>query len=665
MDPLSRSPRGSSSLLGPSWLVGIAATAALSGSAVAQAPAAPPPNAPATGRSQENVVRQAEDGFGATVGRESLGIYSAGNVRGFSALAAGNARIDGLFFDQVASPGSRIRRSTTIRVGLSSLSFPFPAPTGVVDYALAKPEAATSGSATLAGDAYGAAGLDFDVVLPLAGERLVVAGGAGISRGEYVNGASDRQVMAGVTALIRPTPATEIQPFWSRTNSYDSTLGPLYAPIGGALPPDIPARRFLGQPWAVFEGASQAYGLLAKIRPRAGWTIDAGLFRSEFLTDRDTFVLLSGIGPDGRGRYSVVTDPPGQTGSTSGEVRLGRTVVEGPRTHRLIASIRGRDRRQLFGGSDEQDLGEVAVGEVIRVPEPGYRFGEQSRDHVRQRTGGVAYAGRWSGLGEISLGLSRTDYRKRVRRPGAVEAATASRPWLYNGAAAVLVQPRLTVYGGFARGLEESGVAPQSATNRNEALPAILTSQRDLGLRWAATDRLRLIAGVFDLRKPYFSRDATGLFTRLGNIRSRGVEISLSGQPTPDLRLVLGGALLDPEVTGEAVALGRVGPRPVGLPKVRMDFNAEWTTPIKPLSLDLRLTHRGRRPATTSNNVRLPARTVVDLGARYRFKIAKSDATLRVSLSNVFDEKGFELFGSGAYDIAARRLLSAYLAADF
>lgn len=665
MDPSRRAAQGSSAWPGRDWLVGLAASAALGGSAMAQAPGAPPPSVPATSRAQENVLRQAEDGFGATVGRESLGIYSAGNVRGFSALAAGNARINGLFFDQVASPGSRIRRSTTIRVGLSSLSFPFPAPTGVVDYALVRPEAATSGSATLAGDGYGAASLDFDVVLPLAGERLVVAGGAGISRGAYVNGASDRQVLAGLTARIRPTPGVEIQPFWSRTNSYDSTLGPLYAPIGGALPPDVPARRFLGQPWAVFEGASQAYGLLAKISPRAGWTIDAGLFRSEFLTDRDTFVLLSGIDPEGRGRYSVVTDPPGQTGSTSGEVRLSRTVVEGPRTHRLIASLRGRDRRQLFGGSDEQDLGEAAVGEVIRVPEPVYRFGEQSRDHVRQRTGGVAYAGRWSGLGEVSLGLSRTDYRKRVQRPGGVEAATASRPWLYNGAAAITAHPRLTVYGGYARGLEESGVAPQSATNRNEALPAILTSQRDLGLRWAATDRLRLIAGVFDVRKPYFSRDATGLFTQLGDIRSRGVEVSLSGSPTQDLRMVLGGALLDPNVTGEGVALGRVGPRPVGLPKVRLDLNAEWTTPIEPLSVDVRLAHRGRRPATTANDVHLAARTVVDLGARYRFKIAESDATLRVSVSNVFDEKGFELFGSGAYDIAARRLLSVYLAADF
>ncbi len=46
-------------------------------------------------------VTQAEDAFGFSVGRESLGIYNAGNARGFSPTAAGNLRIDGLYFDQV------------------------------------------------------------------------------------------------------------------------------------------------------------------------------------------------------------------------------------------------------------------------------------------------------------------------------------------------------------------------------------------------------------------------------------------------------------------------------------------------------------------------------------------------------------------------------------
>jgi len=55
--------------------------------------------------------------------------------RAVQCRAAGNARINGLFYDPVWAPTARIRLSTAIRVGLSAQGFPFPAPAGVVDYA--------------------------------------------------------------------------------------------------------------------------------------------------------------------------------------------------------------------------------------------------------------------------------------------------------------------------------------------------------------------------------------------------------------------------------------------------------------------------------------------------------------------------------------------------
>lgn len=642
------------------WLVFVPAAAA------AQTASVPLPAPAATiARAQENVVRQAEDAFGATIGRESIGIYTAGNVRGFSALAAGNARINGLFFDQVASPSPRIRRSASIKVGLSSLGFSFQAPTGVVDYGLIRPDGETKLSSTISADSYLNAGVEIDATVPIAGDRLTIGGGGGVSLGDFVNGATSTQTSAGLTALFRPSPDIEIQPFWSRTDTYGSTLAPLYIPTGPNLPPPIPRRRFFGQDWAQFEGASLVYGTLAKVRPAAGWTVELGLFRSAFLTRRDTFVAVSRIGADGRGDYIVATDPSGKTASTSGELRVSRTFAEGPRAHRVIASLRGRSRRQLFGGSDERNFGPVIVGEEVHFVEPDYVFGEQNLDNVRQLAGGLAYAGVWTGVGEVSLGLSTTDYRKRVRRVGAPADETQSEPLLYNGAVALDVADGLVAYAGYARGLEESGVAPQSATNRNEALPAILTSQRDAGIRWKVTDEVRLVAGVFDVRKPYFSRDASGLFTQLGKVRNRGVEVSLSGALTGRLRLVAGGVFLDPEVTGAGVLLGRVGQRPVGLPRRKLDVNLDWTTAMPGVSLDARITHQSARPATTLNTVFLPARTLVDIGGRYRFKLGGSNATLRVTVTNLFDVRGYDLFGSGTYDLIKGRVLGAYLVADF
>ena len=60
-----------------------------------------------SGRADENAVRQAGDAFGTSIGREVIGLYNQMSVRGFSPVAAGNVRIDGLYFDPVIVPTSR------------------------------------------------------------------------------------------------------------------------------------------------------------------------------------------------------------------------------------------------------------------------------------------------------------------------------------------------------------------------------------------------------------------------------------------------------------------------------------------------------------------------------------------------------------------------------
>lgn len=289
-----------------------------------------------------------------------------------------------------------------------------------------------------------------------------------------------------------------------------------------------------------------------------------------------------------------------------------------------------------------------------------------SLDRVRQVTGGIAYEGRWRGVGELSLGLQRTDYRKTVAQPGLRVAATRSSPWLYSIAGAVYLADDLVLYGGYTRGLDESGVAPASATNRDEALPAILTSQRDAGLRWAIRPNLRLVAGVFDVRKPYFQLDAANRFTLLGEVSHQGAELSLTGQLTPRLSIVAGAVLLRPRVTGEGVELGRVGRLPVGQPARNLRFNADWQLPwLDGLSADVGVTHLSERTATRDNLVALPLRTLVDIGARYRFSLSDTRASLRLTATNVFDQAGFDLSGgSGVYDIIPGRVVGVSLSVD-
>jgi iron complex outermembrane receptor protein len=87
-----------------------------------------------------DVASSADGAFGITLGPETLGLYSPASVRGFSPLAADNVRLDGLYFDQQSDMFDRLVIDTRMRVRISALNFPWPAPTGIVDYTLREPE---------------------------------------------------------------------------------------------------------------------------------------------------------------------------------------------------------------------------------------------------------------------------------------------------------------------------------------------------------------------------------------------------------------------------------------------------------------------------------------------------------------------------------------------
>jgi iron complex outermembrane receptor protein len=617
-------------------------------------------------RATENAVTQAEDAFGFTIGRETLGLYTSSNVRGFSPLAAGNVRIEGLYFDQFFGLTARVRQSTVIRVGLSAQGYPFPSPTGIVDYRLRKPGDEASLSMLASVDSYGAATIEADAVVPLVPGRLSLGIGAYGARNSFFNGTDSLSHNQGIMLRWQLTPEAEIIPFWTRSQVYDDEQGPIYVPAGPFLPPPIRRRRFDGPEWADYAGVATTQGVLASVAPGQDWLLRAGLFRSLFDDTSIYSHLLTDLQPDGSARRLIIADPRSRFVSVSGEVRLTRRLVEGPRVHLFHLSGRARDRRQRYDGADAVDFGPTRIGDRFDAAQPAFTFGEQTRDVVRQWTAGVAYEGRWSGVGELGFGISRTDYEKRVELPGLAPATTASTPWLYNVSGAAYLSSRLALYGSYARGLEESGVAPASAVNRNEPLAAILTTQWDAGFRYALNDGLKLIAGVFELEKPYFNLDQANRFALLGDVRNRGVEMSLSGALTPRLNIVAGAVLLRPRVTGEGVTLGRVGPRPVGLPVRSIELNADWRPAgLEGLSFDLGISHTSSIPATRDNRVSLPDRTLIDLGARYRFRLGSRGASLRIQISNITNVEGFELRGAGAYDNIPGRVATAYLTVDF
>lgn len=616
-------------------------------------------------RTDDNAITQAEDGFGFSVGRESIGIYGPGQARGFSPTAAGNVRIDGLYFDPAFGLQNLLVDSVSIKVGLSAQGYPFVAPSGIVDQRLRRPDAKPGGSLLANLDSWGGRGLEFDGSLPVSG-RLGIRGGLNLGRTVYPNGTDNFQHSESILARWKLTDNLEIIPFWAMFNDYDDESGTFYVPAGSYVA--IPAKPLHDESpdWADIRFRATNAGVLSSLAVGKNTVVRLGGFRSAVFNKTLFNHLLVDQQSDGSGERLLIADPPSHNVSLSGELRVTHSILDGPRLHVIHASVRRRDARREYGGSDFVSFGMGDVGEKVTVPKPDFTFGELTRQRTRQTTYGLAYNGRWKDVGEISFGVSRADYNKVTRLPGVGEAVANSTPWLYNGTAAAILGRGVSVYAGYAKGLEESGVAPPSAANRNEPLPTILTRQKDAGVRFGITKDIKAVAGVFTLTRPYFGYDGANVFGQVGSTRSRGAEFSVSGKLSPTLNVVLGGVLLKPRVEKSADAVGNIGKKPFGLPTHIVNFNANWAAPLaKGLQFDLGVSHRGRQPSTVDNLVFLPPRLNVNLGSRYGFKLARRDASFRVQVVNLLDNNTPTAAGPGIYGPRQSRLINAFLTVDF
>ena len=614
-------------------------------------------------RTDDNATTSAEDAFGTSIGGEQIGIYNPNYVRGFSAAEAGNIRLDGLYIDQQASFTDRVIAGLQMRVGLSAQGYPFPAPTGIAEYELRKPGDKRLLSISGRLGPFGAKVLELDGQLPVT-DRLSLGAGYGyFSDRNHTGGSAQFRTMAAI-ARWEPIDGVEVTPFWSRIGIADEELPPLLLTAGDHLPPRLERVKRIGQKWAANDGQTIATGLTTTIR-RGDWALKAGAFRSILDLDRSHTQLFLNVRPDGTADEVVIAEPGRRSASTSGEVRLSRRFADGPRLHTLHLSLKGRDRSRTYGGSREIFIGNHPLEDPVTVPEPVTSFGPQTRDTVGQWTAGIAYEGRWKDVGEISVGVQKTDYRKRVFGPGAPVITTKDSPLLLNATAAVYASPSLAFYGSYTQGLEESPVAPGHAVNRDEAPPAIRTRQFDAGVRWSITPAIRLVAGVFEVSKPFYSVDTARVFRQLGDVRHRGAEFSLSGQIAPGLTAIAGTALIDATLSGDAVDSGQLGRKPLAsfgrLSTAVLDYRPTFAPAV---SVDLVVESTSDRVASTDGKLVIPARAIASVGGRYRFKLGKAPATLRVQIANVGNKFGWANGPSGIYLYNLPRRLTATLTTD-
>ncbi len=599
-------------------------------------------------RASENATTAAEDVFGTTVGNESIGIYNSGDVRGFSPVQAGNVRIDGVYFDMVGDQNDRIEQSSAIRVGIAAQGYAFPAPSGIVDYALRAPGAKAALSIFEDANSWGADTTQLDGTLPIT-DTLSLGTGIGYYRNEFSSGANDYEGNIGAVARWQPLANLQIMPFWSRKETWLHKHSERYTPDGDFLPTPMPGRHFFGPPWALSTDFSVTYGSLFTYT-LSSWTARLGLFRSEKAQPTNDQPRLTALTPQGSGELRVEASPPSHLGSTSGEFRLEKSFAEGPWVQRLLFSLRGRNWNGLYGRSVVLDQGPQIINQPIVTPKPSFQFGPLTHDHVDERWLGLEYQVAWNNRLQLSLGAEKARYHKRTLLPGAAPAVVNATPWLLTGSAKANLTDTVALFGEYTQGLEENGIAPGDAANSNQALPAVMAHQIEGGVRWTLLPQVNFVTTLFEIKKPYFDLDPAKIFRQLGGLANKGLELSLSGNVTDRLDLIAGGVLSQPTVSGEAVRLGDSGGRPVGIYSRKFIVGGNWRPPgTENLSFDLDYHYFGGVPATLNDRVNLPAYQTVDWDGRYQFTMAGENASLKLAVFNMFNVRGFRMVDAGTY----------------
>jgi len=619
----------------------------------------------------DNPVASAEDAFGLTLGLESVGLYGAGGVRGFSPQAAGNVRIDGLYFDQQGALSNRVIEGSAIKVGITEIGYAFPAPTGIVDYELRHPGNGTPSATVIASvGPYDAWGISVDGALPLAGDKLILPIGVSTqvsTQTPYENypNYTSRQTSAGATPQWSPNDKVTVRGLFDWQDVRHAKTFPEFFSAGDFLPPAI-GLGYLGQDWAQGRSQTENLGGLVVAQLSRAWSLNAGVFHSMADNPVSFADLYTAIQPNGRSEHLVVGFPDQKSSSTSGEVRLTGRLRAGDWRHEIIFLARGRDVLARYGGDDTVDLGPAVIGTDVQVPEPAFSYSMRTTDRTKLGSVGSAYHVDWDKLAELEVGIQQEYYRKNVISPGISTGRISDHPLRAYGNSAFALTRRATLYAGYSQGLEDSGVAPSSAQNRGAVLPASRTWQVDSGLRYVVTPRLNIITGVYELQKPYFNFDTSNVDRQLGVQRAKGFELSISGQQIANFDINVGILAAKVGIVGPNLAAEGVGPVAVGQPRLQYVVNVNYTIPQwQAASLDLTAFHFGIAPATVDNRVSVPAVTQLNLGARYKFTVLGKSSSFRLQIQNITDSQWWTVaFTPGYYESAGPRTVFAYLTTD-
>lgn len=544
--------------------------------------------------------------------------------------------------------------------GPASVLYGRTAPGGLVNYVSKRPQATPHNEIEVATSAFGGIQTSLDSTGPLTQDGAWTYRFVGQARnlGTQVDGERDRQLMLAPSVTWSPTDATSLTLYGYYQRDDPKDFNPRFYPAVGTLLPNplgqIPRDINFGNSGAnEFNRDFYALGYEFSHDFNETWSFRQNLRYAR--SSQDMFLVLVNPAfayqPDGHTLNRVSAASDDRLSSFNVDNQLEARFNTGSLDHTVLFGLdylRGVSDRQ-FGNSPAGvppfDYLDPDYTPAV-IPYPAYttsvhqkqqQLGFYAQDQIRYD--------QWVGTFGLRYDLSEIDTTNRLA-PGMPTVTNEDKKLSARAGLTYLFDNGLAPYASYSTSfLPTLGI--DASSNPYKAQQA---EQFELGVKYEPAGGRGLVTlSLFNLDlknalTPYYISGAQVGYVQTGKQRIRGLEIEGKYELTPEVDLIASYAYTDSKVleSNREVELGREVLR---LPEHQGSLWVNYRPDAVPglsLSAGVRAISSYQSDPNYIAALRIPGRTLVDIGAEYDFGAFKKDfegTKLRVNVTNLFDEK--------------------------
>lgn len=248
----------------------------------------------------------------------------------------------------------------------------------------------------------------------------------------------------------------------------------------------------------------------------------------------------------------------------------------------------------------------------------------------------------------------RLDERARDKR-GAIERDSQLSRFLPQTALIWQATDDINAYASHVRGISLGQEAPFWTANDGAFLPAVLSQQTEVGIKYASSDALTLGAALFRSSQPFqYARpddsDAGYTFVEQGRQIHTGLELTAAGRVTDRLQLTASASVLQARASNVGTPAYE-GHQLINVPKTRAAVHLDYRLPSVPgLAVTGGWRHASSNVATADGRVRAPGYGVVDAGLRFQHQLHGRAVRWNLSVDNLFNRFYWRDTGSSSGD---------------